>query len=87
MARNKVIEPLGNYKSIFEFFLELAEKMGYGKDFWNGRIEECQNDLLSPFKMTVEELRKFPTGKLYDMVPGEKKYENYEKVFIEKVPD
>ena len=28
MARQKVIEPLGDYKSIFDFFLELGVKNG-----------------------------------------------------------
>lgn len=84
MARNKVIEPLGDYKSIFEFFLDLGNKMGYGSDFWNGDINACQNDLISPFNMTIDDLRKFPTGKFYDIIPGEKKYENYHQVFNRK---
>ena len=38
MARNKVIEPVGSPKSIFEFFLDLGVAMGYGDQFWNGSM-------------------------------------------------
>ena len=84
MARNKVIEPLGDYKSIFDFFLELGVQMGYGDDFWNGDINACQNDLLSPFNMTVDELRSHPTGIVYSPSKSERTYENYEKAFSKK---
>ena len=62
MARNKVIEPLGDYKSDYEFWIDLGVRMGYGKDFWNGSIAECMNDQLKPMGLTMEELRKNPTG-------------------------
>lgn len=81
MTRNKVIEPLGEYKSIFEFFLELGKRMGYNEEFWDGDISKCQNDLISPFGMTIDELREYKTGKFYNIISGEKKYENYEDVF------
>ena len=38
MARNRVIQPLGDYKSIFEFLCDLGVKMGYGADFWGGSM-------------------------------------------------
>jgi len=44
MARNKVIEPLGDYKSDYEFWIDLGVRMGYGTDFWNGSITECMNE-------------------------------------------
>jgi anaerobic selenocysteine-containing dehydrogenase len=62
IARNKVIEPLGDYKSMFEFILDLAVEMGYGKDFWNGSMVDCMNDLLEPLSMTIDDLREYPTG-------------------------
>jgi anaerobic selenocysteine-containing dehydrogenase len=62
MARNKVIEPLGPYKSIFEFFLDLGVAMGYGDDFWGGDMNACMNDLLSPMNVTIDEVRKHPLG-------------------------
>jgi hypothetical protein len=49
MARNRVIEPLGDYKSDYEFWLDLGVNMGYGADFWDGDIEACMNYQLEPF--------------------------------------
>jgi len=79
MARNKVIEPLGDYKSDYEFWLDLAVKMGYGEDFWDGSIEKCMNYQLENFGMTIEELRAHPTGIIYE--PKPMVYEKYEKIF------
>jgi anaerobic selenocysteine-containing dehydrogenase len=79
MARNKVIEPLGDYKSDYEFWLDLAVRMGYGKDFWDGNIEKCMNYQLENFGMTIEELRAHPAGIIYE--PKPMVYEKYEKIF------
>ncbi|MFP3975209.1 MAG: molybdopterin dinucleotide binding domain-containing protein [Dehalococcoidia bacterium] len=79
MARNRVIEPMGDYKSDYEFWLDLAVKMGYGEYFWNGSIEECMNYQLENFGMTMEELRAYPTGIVYESEPMV--YEKYEKIF------
>lgn len=79
MARNKVIEPLGNYKSDYEFWIDLGVRMGYGKDFWNGSIAECMNDQLKPLNLTMEELRAKPTGNVFPSRPME--YEKYSKIF------
>jgi anaerobic selenocysteine-containing dehydrogenase len=79
MARNKVIEPLGDYKSDYEFWFDLAVKMGYGEDFWDGSIEKCMNYQLENFGMTMEELRAHPTGIIYE--PKPMVYEKYEKIF------
>lgn len=79
MAPNRVIEPLGDYKSMYEFWLDLGVGMGYGEDFWNGDINACMDDQLSPLKLTMEELRKHPTGIVYPMRPA--KYEKYDMIF------
>lgn len=81
MARNKVIEPLGDYKSVFELFLELGVRMGYGSDFWEGDMTAFQNDQLSPFGMTLDELLRYPTGKLTEAPSGARTYENYARAF------
>jgi hypothetical protein len=70
MARSKVIEPLGPYKSIFEFFLELGVQTGYADDFWNGSMTDCMNYQLSPFRMTIDELRKYAIGRFYEAPAG-----------------
>jgi anaerobic selenocysteine-containing dehydrogenase len=84
MARNRVIQPLGDYKSIFEFFCDLGVNMGYGSDFWNGRMVDSMNDQLKPFGITIDDLRKYPTGIKYEMSPM--KYEKFETVFKSKSP-
>lgn len=79
MARNKVVEPLGDYKSDYQFWLDLAVKMGYGEDFWNGDIEACMNYQLENFGMTIDELRAHPTGIIYP--PKSMVYEKYDDIF------
>jgi anaerobic selenocysteine-containing dehydrogenase len=79
MARNRVIEPLGDYKSDYEFWLDLAVRMGYGEDFWHGNIEKCMNYQLEDFGMTMDELRQHPHGITYEPKPII--YEKYNKIF------
>jgi anaerobic selenocysteine-containing dehydrogenase len=84
MARNKVIERLGDYKSDYEFWLDLGVKMGYGEDFWNGSIEACMDYQLENFGITMAELRTHPTGIVYQNKPTV--YENYQKIFSTPSP-
>jgi anaerobic selenocysteine-containing dehydrogenase len=79
MARNRVIEPLGEYKSDYEFWIELGVKMGYGEDFWNGSISACMDERLKPLNLTMEELRRKPTGITFESKSME--YEKYSRVF------
>ena len=84
MARNKVIEPLGEYKSDYEFWIELGVRMGYGDDFWGGSMEACMNEQLAPLGMTIDELRAHPTGIVYPRKPMV--YEKYEQIFANRSP-
>ena len=84
MARNQVVERMGDYKSDYEFWLDLAVKMGYGDDFWNGSIEDCMNYQLENFGITMEELRNHPTGIVYE--GGKPEYEKYEMIFSTPSP-
>ncbi|MFC2070949.1 molybdopterin dinucleotide binding domain-containing protein, partial [Chloroflexota bacterium] len=68
----------------YEFWLDLAVKMGYGDDFWNGSIEECMNYQLENFGMTMEELRAYPTGITYENQPAQ--FEKYEEIFSSRSP-
>ena len=79
MARNKVIEPLGEYKSMYEFWLDLGVRMGYGAHFWNGSMKDCMNEQLAPLGLTIDELRAHRTGIVYPMKPMV--YEKYEQMF------
>jgi anaerobic selenocysteine-containing dehydrogenase len=84
MARNKVIEPLGEYKSMYEFWLDLGVRMGYANDFWNGSMEACMNEQLEPLGITIDELRAHPTGIVYPVKPMV--YEKYEQIFSRQSP-
>jgi anaerobic selenocysteine-containing dehydrogenase len=79
MARRKVIEPLGEYKSDFEFWIDLGVRMGYAQDFWNGSISRCMDDLLEPMALTMDALRSKPTGIVFPSGPPV--YEKYSRVF------
>jgi anaerobic selenocysteine-containing dehydrogenase len=59
---NKVVEPSGECRSDWQFYLDLAVKMGYGADFWNGSIDAYLNEQLVPSGIKLEELRKSPRG-------------------------
>lgn len=59
---NKLAEPLGESRSDWQFYLDLAVKMGYGSDFWNGDMDACLREQLQPSGITLDELRKSPRG-------------------------
>lgn len=84
MATNRVVEPLGPYKSTIEFFFDLAVAMGYGEDFWGGDIGIAMDDLLEPLAVDMEQLRQKPHGLQFK--PGPPHYEQYEEVFSRLSP-
>jgi anaerobic selenocysteine-containing dehydrogenase len=84
MAYRRVIEPLGDFKSMHEFFLDLGVAMGYGEDFWQSDMTAFMNDQLEPFGITINELREYPTGIKYNPLP--RTYEDYESIFKRKSP-
>ncbi len=84
MARNRVVERMGDYKSDYEFWLDLAVRMGYGADFWNGSIEACMDYQLGDFGMTMAELRSYPTGIVYESRPY--RLGDFARVFSSRSP-
>ena len=61
---NQVVEPLGEARSDWRFYLDLAVRMGYGEHFWNGDMDAFQNEALSRYGVTVDDLRQNPGGML-----------------------
>jgi thiosulfate reductase / polysulfide reductase chain A len=59
---NKVAEPMGESRSDWQFYLDLAVKMGYGADFWNGSMEAFLNEQLTPSGIKLQDLRESPRG-------------------------
>ena len=77
-------EPLAESKSDWTFYCELADRMGYGDDFWHGDFDECLREQLDGSGFTLEELRE--KGSIFverteEFTPEEPVYQNYEELF------
>jgi anaerobic selenocysteine-containing dehydrogenase len=84
MATQRVIDPLGAYKSIFEFFLDLGTAMGYGDDFWQGDIEAAMDDQLELLGMEMADLRRQRAGVVF--APDPPMYEKFQTSFNRRSP-
>ncbi len=81
-ACNKVIEPLYEARSELEIILDLAVRMGMGKDFWNGDYNAMLNTYLSPTGVSIEELKKEALMGIYlSKTEFMEKRERYEVLF------
>ena len=74
--RPKVIEPIGEAKSSFQFLAELAGKLGYGHLF-PANEEERLRFAFRGTPVSVEDLKAHPEGVRYDA--GRMEYRKYEK--------
>jgi anaerobic selenocysteine-containing dehydrogenase len=72
----KVIEPIGESKSAFQFLTELAGRLGYG-DLFPGTEEDLVDFVFKDSPMSVEELKAHPEGIPYDA--GTQEYQKYAK--------
>jgi anaerobic selenocysteine-containing dehydrogenase len=80
---NKIVEPLEESRSDWQFYLDLAVKMGYSADFWNGSMEAFLNEQLAPSGIKLRELRESQRGIFVKRtVPGpEPEYRRYAMLF------
>jgi anaerobic selenocysteine-containing dehydrogenase len=60
--RNKVVEPMAETYSDWQFWLDLGARMGYGDDMWDGDMDNNLRAQLEPSGISLEELREAPTG-------------------------
>ncbi len=61
MARyNQVVEPLGETRSDWRFYLDLAVRMGYGEHFWQGDMDAFMNEMLARYGVTVDAVAAAP---------------------------
>jgi len=82
VMNNRVIEPLWESRNQLEVTLELACRLGMGKDFWNGNYTAMLNDYLKPTGFTVDELRKNTLKGIYlPRTEWMDQRERYEKAF------
>lgn len=87
VPHNQVVQPLGDYKSTIQFFLELATAMGYGEEFWHGNVDEFENFRLEPYGITIDTLRANPMGITLSAEKPPVQYEKYNQTFSRKRPD
>lgn len=66
---NQVVEPLGETRSDWRFYLDLASRMGYSEHFWQGDMNVFMNEALAPYGVTTEQLRQNPGGLLVPPTP------------------
>ena len=81
----KIAEPMGESRSDWEYYLDLAVRMGYGEDFWNGDMDACLREQLDGSGITLEELRVANKGIVVERTDGAKPtepvYQDYAKMF------
>ncbi len=63
------IEPIGESWPEWKIFSELAKRLGFGNEFWDGDFEKCLSYILEPSGITLENLRQHPEGIKYPVPP------------------
>ena len=71
------IKPIGESWPEWEIFSELAKRLGFGDEFWDGDFEKCLSYILEPSGITLEDLNQHPEGINFIAPPIPTKY--YEK--------
>jgi len=56
------IAPIGECWSEWKIYSQLAKRLGFGEQFWDGDFSRCINYMLEPSGITYEELKKHPDG-------------------------
>ena len=71
------IQPLGECRTEWDIYSELAKRLGFGDLFWDGSFEKCADYILEPMKITYKDLQQHPEGiKQPAPAMSEKPYEN-----------
>jgi anaerobic selenocysteine-containing dehydrogenase len=60
--REAAVSPLHERRSDVEVVFDLAGRLGFGAQFWQGDIEAAYRHLLEPSGITLDELRSLPYG-------------------------
>jgi len=72
--RQAVVPPPGEARSDTQFVFDLAMRLGFGQEFWNGDIDAAYRHQLAPSGITLEQLRDRPEG---IRVPLSVRYKKY----------
>ncbi|HWP60435.1 MAG TPA: molybdopterin-dependent oxidoreductase [Candidatus Acidoferrales bacterium] len=73
--RPAVVAPLAERRSDTWIVFELAKRLGFGADFWNGEIEAAYAYELEPTGVTLEKLKSVPGGVSLPSAVAYRKYE------------
>ena len=74
--RPAVVEPIAERRSDTWIIFELAKRLGFGEQFWNGDIEAGYAYELVPSGLTLEQLKNSPGG---ISLPASRRYEKHAK--------
>jgi len=77
--RPAVIEPLAERRSDTWIIFELAKRLGFGENFWNGDIDAAYAYELQPSSVTLEQLKNSPAGISLPAEPAYEKHANVDK--------
>ncbi|WP_298255805.1 molybdopterin-dependent oxidoreductase [Bradyrhizobium sp.] len=72
--RPQMVPTLGACKADYQIAAELAVRLGLANQFFGGDIRAGWNYQLAPLGVTIDELRRHPTGKRFPQAFSHKKY-------------
>ncbi|MBI1734451.1 MAG: molybdopterin-dependent oxidoreductase [Candidatus Rokubacteria bacterium] len=72
--RRRVVAPRGEARSDTAIVFELAQRLGFGKDFWDGDVQRAWRELLAPSGLSLERLRASPGGVRVPLVVRHRRY-------------
>jgi anaerobic selenocysteine-containing dehydrogenase len=75
--RQAVVPPIGEARSDTRIIFDLACRLGFGDQFWEGDIEAAYRHQLAPSGVSLEELREQPAG---IQVSVETQYQKFSQV-------
>lgn len=72
--RKKLVEPRGEARSDMQIIFDLACRLGFGSEFWDGDIDAAYRHQLAPSGVTLEALRETPAGVRVQLQTRHQKY-------------
>jgi anaerobic selenocysteine-containing dehydrogenase len=76
--RPAVVAPLGERRSDTWIVFQLAKRLGFGKDFWDGDIDAAYEHELAPTGLTLNQLKAAPGGITVSATPRYQKFATLE---------
>jgi anaerobic selenocysteine-containing dehydrogenase len=72
--RSRVIAPRGEARSDTAIVFELAQRLGFGQDFWAGDVERAWRAQLAPSGLSLDRVRAAPGGVRVPLAPAYRRY-------------